>query len=286
VFRTRQRNLEAVRPESLARQWLSKSPRQRAARCVGGSNAGNVNPPVAVVGISVGSQGGTGGHSVFTDGGTGGNGVDGGNVTVTFTGQALNVNQGGILAQSVRGAGGTGGGSTFARGGQGGEGGFGGEAIANFAGGSISTLGDGNNGVTSVINGGTGGNGGITFIYSIGGPGNNAGHQYQKTCMMVAGGNRAGDGAYGHYGRPQMAPQRLEKIESSPGNGTAEMRRPRAKAHSRCHQVKTMPPVPPTELAPPPPNCPSNVPKKAAFWVTLTLAPMLVTNAFRGGCAP
>lgn len=157
---------------------------------VGGSNAGNVNPPVAVVGISVGSQGGTGGHSVFTDGGTGGNGVDGGNVTVTFTGQALNVNQGGILAQSVGGGGGTGGGSTFAGGGQGGEGGFGGEAIANFAGGSISTLGDGNNGVTSVSqggNGGAGGNGGITFIYSIGGPGNNAGQAGEAQVSTAAG---------------------------------------------------------------------------------------------------
>lgn len=51
------------------------------------------------------------------------------------------------------------------------------------------------------------------------------------------------------------------------------------------HQVIMIPPVPATELAPGP-NWPSKVPKTAAFLVTFSFAPTLVTRASRGGWAP
>ena len=154
---------------------------------IGGASA--IGPPVAVFGISTGSQGGDGGSATLIgDGGNGGAGVDGGKVTVTFTGQLSSGSQGGLLAQSVGGNGGNGGsgGSIGGSGGSGGAGGFGNTATANFDGGSINITGTNEVGVTAISQGGNGGSGaGGGFFF----------WQRRRQCC------RPGRGGPGQYGR-------------------------------------------------------------------------------------
>ena len=172
---------------------------------IGGASA--ISPPVAVFGISTGSQGGNGGSATLIgNGGDGGPGVDGGPVTVGFTGQLASGTQGGLLAQTVGGAGGNGGsgGSIGGSGGNGGPGGFGNTATANFGGGSIALTGAGNVGITAISQGGNGGSGaGGGFFVSGGGSGNTAGqagtaqvNTAPGTSISTTGDNGIGIAAY------------------------------------------------------------------------------------------
>ena len=146
----------------------------------------------AVKGFSFGSNGGNGGSGGLAgDGGNGGNGVDGGTVSVNFTGVIPSAAGGGILAESAGGNGGNGGspGVLGGSGGQGGAGGFGGTAAISFNGGSITTTGDGSIGALAMSLGGAGGSGGGGFglFYSAGGSGNTAGQGGPAQVTTLAG---------------------------------------------------------------------------------------------------
>ncbi len=157
---------------------------------------------IAIVGFSLGSGGGHGGSATLVgNGGNGGPGVDGGDVSVIFTGIIADGNSGGILAQSNGGNGGDGGsaGSLGGSGGDGGAGGFGGSATASFNGGSITVSGAGNVGITAISQGGNGGNGaGGGFFVSGGGSGNNAGQAGAAEVDTTAGTSILTKGDFGN----------------------------------------------------------------------------------------